>query len=341
MKSRIAVLILIAVIMTFIAGCQGQSGKSNQDLSRRTIVVGVAKPDVRNIQEYVGFSGRLEGIQDVMVFPQMPGTIEKILVNVGDKVTKGQLLVRMDEENLNQVRAQYEAAKQTYERMLSLYQDSLISPQSFDQAKAGFEAAEAGFRQVRDNTELRAPFAGTIVGKYFDEQNVYSPGIRGILRLAVTNKLKLPVNISGADYRKVREEMPVRITTDMFPDTVFIGKIQNLSPGADPITGLFNAEIVLDNKNGLLPVGVFVDARVISSEREDAVIIPRSAIVSDSLAFVYSGGTVTRKVVETGIFRADSVEILSGISPDDYVVNRGALGLRDGAKVETMEEVSR
>jgi RND family efflux transporter MFP subunit len=341
MKSRSVVLILFVVIMVFLVGCQGNPGNAKQETSRNKIVVGIMKPDVRNIEEYVTFSGRLEGIRDVMIFPQIPGTIDKIYVRVGDKVSSSQLLVKMDEENLNQVRAQYEAAKQTFERMRSLYQDSLISPQSFDQARAGFEAAEAGFRQVRNSTELRAPFAGTIVGKYFNELDVYAPGLRGILRLAVIEELKLPVSISSIDFAKVSENMTVRILADVAPDKEFIGRLRNISPGADPITGLFKAEIVIDNKEKLLPVGVFVEARVVAESRENAIIVPRSSIVMDSIAFVYNGGNVSRRVVQTGIVRSDSVEIISGIEPEEEVVYRGALGLRDGAKVERMEEVNR
>lgn len=340
MKSRFTILILIVITASLFVGCQGKPGRLAEDVRRDNIVVGITKPDVRKIEEYVTFSGRLEGIRDVMVFPQMPGTIDEIYVEVGDKVTSGQLLVKMDDENLKQVKAQYEAAKQTYERMLTLYEDSLISPQSFDQAKAAYEAARAGYNQVLENTELRAPFAGKIVGKYFNEQDVYSPGIRGILRLAVTDKLKLPVDISSSDFGRVREDMRVKIKADVAPDTLFLGYLNNISPGADPLTGLFSAEIIVDNDEGLLPVGVFVDARVVAEERDDAIVVPRSAIVMDSLIFTYSNGKVARKVVETGIVRTDSVEILAGIKPDDKIVYRGALGLRDGAEVETMEEVT-
>lgn len=340
MKPRFTILILIVLTISLFIGCQGKIGQKADDVNKMKIVVGVTKPAVRDIEEYVSFSGRLEGIRDVMVFPQIPGTIDEICVEVGDKVSKDQLLVKMDDENLKQVKAQYEVAKQTYERMKTLYEDSLISPQSFDQSKAAYESTRAAYKQVLDNTELRAPFAGTIVGKYFDEQDVYSPGPRGILQLAVTNKLKLPVDISGVDFGRIKEGMSVKITTNVAPDTVFIGKLENLSPGADPITGLFSGDIILDNKKNHLPVGVFVEAKVVVEEHDDAVVVPRDAIVMDSLIFVYNNGKVFRRVIQTGIVRADSVEIKSGIEPDEIIVCKGALGLKDSARVETMEEVT-
>jgi len=339
MKIRITI-VFIVIALAVIIGCDGKSGSSGTIL-KDDIVVKAAKPDVRDIEEYVEFSGRLEGVRDVMIFPQIPGTIDRIYVELGDKVPSGKLLVSMNDETLKQVRAQYDAAKQTFERMKILYNDSLIAPQSYDQAKAGFEAARAGYNKILENTELRAPFAGIIVGKYYDVDDVYSPGMRGILRLAVTDKLKLPVTLAGKDFGRVREGMLVKVTTEVAPDTVFDGTLKNISPGADPITGLFNAEIALDNSGNELPVGVYVQTKIIVLKHEDAIIIPRSAVITDSVVFVFDGGKVQRKVIQPGIFRADSVEILSGITADDIVVYDGALGLRDGAKVVVYKEVVR
>ena len=334
-------LILLSTVLLVLTACDRMPGAKKENNVRENIAVRAKQPEVRDIDRSVSFSGRLEGIRDVMVFPQVPGTIDRIYVKSGDRVGKGKLLVRMDDESLNQTEAQFEAAKQTYERMRRLYEDSLIAPQQFDQAKAQYEAARAGYNRVLDNTELRAPFSGLIVGKYFDEHDVYSPGIRGILRLAKTETLKLPVNISSGDYAQLEEGMTAEVEVETYEDTTFRGELVNISPGADPMTGLFSGEIVMENADGFLPVGVFVDARVSVEVHEDALVVPRSALVSDSLVFVYSGGRVGKRSVRTGITKPEVVEIASGIQVGDSIVYSGALGLRDGAEVDLIEEVSK
>lgn len=336
-KSIIGVILVLMIAALFI-GC----GKGNADakgFDKEKISVKTEPVSIRDLEETVKFSGRLEGRKDIMVFPQMPGTIERIAVDVGDKVEKGRLLVVMSGETLDQTKAQYDAAKRTFDRIKALYEDSLIAPQSYDQAKAGYIAAQAGYKKILDNTELRAPFSGTIVGKYFNEHDVYTPGIRGILRLAKTDQLELPVSIAAKDLVKLSGGMPARIYSEVFYDTVFTGVLENLSPGADPITGLFSGKIVLDNKYGKLPVGVFIDVEVIADIHRNTMVIPRSAVISDSVVFVYSSDKVTRRVIEKGLITSEIVEVISGLEPSDVVVTKGAVGLKEGLDVYVIEEV--
>ncbi len=340
MIKKFALGIAVMIAIAAVVGC-GKDSPNQKSFAKEKISVKVEKIEILDLEETVRFSGRLEGRQDIMVFPQMPGTIEKILVKVGDNVPKGKLLVVMKGETLQQTRAQFNSAKQTYDRMKSLYQDSLIAPQSYDQARAGYLAAEAAYRQVLDNTELRAPFAGTIVGKYFNEHDVYAPGALGILRLAKTDQLKLPITIAAKDFRKLKAGMKARVTTEVFPDTTFEGTLENLSPGADPITGLFSGEIVLNNKDARLPVGVFVTTEVVVDVFANSMVIPRSAVVADSVVFIYDSGKVKSRVIESGLITSQIVEVKSGLESSDMVVTKGALGLKDGLEVYVIEEVAK
>ena len=339
MKKSIIGTILVAVLAVLV-GC-GKSDSATKTFKREKISVKVESVAIRDIEETVAFSGRLEGSKDIMVFPQMPGTIERIYVEVGDKVKTGRLLVRMNGDALKQAEAQYDAAKRTFERMAALHADSLISPQSYDQAKAGYIAAKAGYQRALDNTNLRAPFSGVVVGKYFNEHDVYSPGIRGIIRLAKTDTLKLPVDIAAKDFPKLKEGMPARIHTEINPDTLLKGVLENLSPGADPITGLFSGDILIDNKHSKLPVGIFADADVITDVHKNTMVIPRSSVVSDSVVFVYSSGKVSRKVIEKGLVSSETVEVLSGLDRSDSIVTKGAVGLKDGLEVHVIEEAKK
>ena len=223
MKSKL-LFAAAALLSILLIGCEGE----NESVESSTpFAVPVVTESVRQgeIVEGIMFSGRLKGMRDVMIKPQIPGEIEEIPVRVGQRVQKDTVLVRMDASSLDQARAQYEAAKKTYERMKSLYEDKLIAPQAFDQAKAGYEAANAGYNKVLESTVLRAPFSGTIVGKYFDEHDLYTPGRRGILRLAQTGTLKVPITIAAGDYADLREGMEAMVSVDTRPDEIFRGKL--------------------------------------------------------------------------------------------------------------------
>ncbi len=336
---KLFLLMSMIFALVLLSGCDSNSG-NNKQFDKEDIVVKVTTPEIRTLERFASFSGRLEGAKDVMIFPQMPGTIEKIYVEVGDKVGVGRLLVRMADETLKQTEAQYNVARQTYDRMKALHDDSLIAPQNYDQAKAGYQAAKAGYERVLENTELRAPFAGTIVGKYFNEHDTYAPGRRGILRLAKTKRLKLPIKVATGDYPKLREGMKAHVRLDALPDTIFYGELVNLSPGADPITGLFDADIILDNSGNKLPVGVFVEADIILRSVSNALTIPRSAVISDSIVFVVESGKARRRVVQTGIVRLDIVEVTDGLAPGEVVISEGALGLKNGMAVKATGEVA-
>ncbi len=326
-------------IITLLSGCGAASQKTQQQTNNgpvSEIYVKTATVQKEEIYDSISFSGRLEGNKDVMIMPQIPGKIEEILVGVNDRVLKNDLLVRMNADSLEQVEAQYEAARKSYERFGSLYADKQIAAQVYDQSKAGYESARAAYSQVLGNTELTAPFQGTIVGKYFDENELYSPGRRGILRLAQIEKLKLPITVVAKDYIKLSDGMEARITVEAFSDQIFTGVLRDLSPGADPVTGLFSANIIMDNPDNRLPVGVFATGDVIFQINKDALVIPGTALSADNVVFTLESGRAKRRVVQTGILLADKVEITGGLNEGDTIISEGTLGLEDGMAVKVI-----
>ena len=333
-------ILLAGFVITLFSGCGASSQKAQQKTTDTSTVseIYVKSETIQKEEIYdsVSYSGRLEGNKDIMIMPQIPGEIEDILVRVNDRVSKDDLLVKMNAASLKQVEAQYESARKSYERMKSLYADKLIAPQEYDQIKAGYDAARAAYRQVLDSTELTAPFQGTIVGKYFDDNELYSPGRRGILRLAQIEKLKLPIAVVTKDYIKLSEGMEARIVVEAFPNQVFYGVLRDLSPGADPVTGLFSANIVMDNPDNRLPVGVFATGEVIFKIKENALVIPRTALSADNVVYTIESGRAKRKVVQTGILLADRVEITAGLNEGDTVISEGTLGLEDGMAVKVI-----
>ena len=337
MKFKSITAILLAGFLAFLVfGCNENSKKTDEFIvSAMPVKTEIVRKE--EIYDSISFSGRLKGEKDIMIMPQMPGEIEEILVGVNDRVMKDDLLVRMNAAVLEQTEAQYEAARKSYERMESLYADKLIAPQAYDQAKAGYDTAKAAYRQVLASTELKAPFQGTIVGKYFDEHDLYSPGRRGILRLAQIYTLKLPISVVAKDYTRLREGMEARIKIDLFPGQIFSGYLMELSPGADPVTGLFAGNIIIDNPEGKLPVGIFTKADIILNRKDNSLVIPSTALLSDNVVFILENGKARRRVIQTGIVLTDRVEVTEGLNEGESVIYEGAIGLEDGISVRAIE----
>jgi len=329
-------ILLAGVLVALLSGCN-KSSQNIEDFIESAMFVKTEKVRSEEIYASISFSGRLEGKKDIMIMPQMPGEIEEILVGVNDYVSEGDLLVRMNAAVLEQTAAQYDAARKSYERMESLYADKLISPQAYDQAKAGYETAKAAYNQVLASTELKAPFPGTIVGKYFDEHDLYSPGRRGILRLSQIETLKLPITVVAKDFVKLSEGMEARIYVDVFPEHVFTGTLVDLSPGADPVTGLFAGNIIIDNPDGLLPVGIFTKADIIIDYSNKSLVIPRSAVLQDDVVFIFKDNKAHSRVIQTGIVLSDKIEVINGLDEGDLIIYEGVVGLEDGLSVKAVE----
>lgn len=332
MNRRIKVALVVAAL-ALAMGCGKKTEKANATKIAMPVTISTAK--IGNVEKTIAVSGRLEGGKDVYIAPEMPGTIAKLHAHEGDKVQKGELLVEMKPENLEQVKAQYDNAKKTFDRMKSLLADGAISQQQYDGAKAGYQAAKAAYDQVKRNTKLTAPFSGIVVSRYFDENDMFAPGYKpGILRLARLDKMKLTVRFGEMDFPKLREGLKVVVSIDAYPDSTFTGKLIRLSPGADPLSGTFTGEIEIDNPHNLLTTGLYSSGKVIYQEKDSVLTAPASALLPDSTIFVFKGGTVHEHKVKVGMTDTDAIEILSGIQPGDRVVVTGNIGLRDGMTVK-------
>jgi len=332
MNRRIKVAIIV-VTLALVTGCGKKTEKANATRIAMPVTVSIAK--IGDVKKTIAVSGRLEGEKDVYIAPEMPGTIAKLYAREGDRVKKGETLVEMKPENLEQVKAQYDNAKKTFDRMKSLLADGAISQQQYDGAKAGYQAAKAAYEQIKRNTKLTAPFSGIVVSRYFDENDMFAPGYKpGILRLAKIDKMRLTVRFGEMDFPKLQEGLKVIVSIDAYPDSTFTGKLIRLSPGADPLSGTFTGEIEIDNPHNLLTTGLYASGKVIYQEEDSVLTVPASALLPDSTIFILKDGTAHEHKAKVGMTDTDAIEILSGIQQGDTVVVDGNIGLRDGMTVK-------
>ncbi len=332
-------LVWIALAVAFVfCGCGRRGEKEPSQEVFGALRVSVAKARVADVIKTVRYSGIIKGYREVPVAPGMSSWVTKILVREGEKVRRGQVLVKLSPEQFRQAEAQYKAAKENYERMKRLFEQGSISQQQFDQVEAAYKAARAAYELAAKNTELRAPFDGIVAsvdvqeGEFFNAMMAFG-GTPSVVTVVDVSKVKLEVNVSERDVVRIKPGQMALLHVEAYPDTTFVGEVERVDQVADPKSGTYKVTIVVPNDGGKLRSGMYAVARIVVERADSVLAIPEDAIVEDTLAFVAEGAYAKARRVVLGVQGDSLVEIKEGISPGDRVIVTGTLGLFDGAPI--------
>ena len=311
-------LILFTLTLALLTGC---SEKKVEKTTIEIIPVKVQKMVKENIARTLDYAANLQADEQVFYAPAAMGRIEKIYVEIGDRIKKGQLLVTMDRTNLQQAEVQLKNLETEYNRAKLLNETQSISKQAYDAAITQYDIAKSNVEFLKENTQMLAPFSGVVTGKYFENGEVYTGGAFGgaskpsIITIEKINPLKANVNISEQYYRTIKKGTPVKLKSDIFPDTVFNGTVNIVYPTIDPASRTFTVEVRIPNKDELLRPGMFGTIEFSVGETE-AVVAPAIAILklqgsNDRYVFINENGKAKRVSVELGKRFEDKMELIS------------------------------
>ncbi|KOH42554.1 hypothetical protein NC99_46420 [Sunxiuqinia dokdonensis] len=339
---------LLAVLAISSCSAPKEEAETNTESGRlveRVRVTTLAKEEITRSIEY---SASLEPFNTVHMVPASPGRIEAIHVELGDRVGKGQELVRMNDAQLNQARIQLNNLKADYARLDTLKKLGSIAEQQYEQLQAQYEAAKENVDFLEDNTLLLAPFNGLISGKYHEAGEMYSGspvaeiGKAAILTIIQVDKLKAIVSISEKYFPNIQKGMPVSVTFDVYPGEKFAGQVFRIAPTINPQSRSFEIEVSMDNPAGKLRPGMF--GRVtIGLENTEATVLPALAILKMQgsnvrYLFVERNGKAKRVEVTLGDRFDDKVEVISSeLQSGDQIIVEGQARLLDGALVEVAD----
>ena len=316
-------------------------GEKKQDDTQTTeekVKVNTTIAKLQAVDQLSTYTANIEADILNQITPTIPGRIEKILVEVGQKVSKGQVLVQMESSNLQQQSAQLANLEKDYERYNELLKVGGIAQQQVDQIKTQIDILKAAQRNVKDNTQLRSPINGIITNRNYDNGDVYAQ--RPILTVQQLNPLKAIINVSESYFTKVRVGMPVDIKLDVYENETFTGKVRLVYPTIDAGTHTFGVEVVIDNKDIKVRPGMY--ARVtLNFGTNESIVVPDAAIqkqsgANDKYVFTIENGVAKYNKVELGQRLGDNYEILSGVTPGDEVVTAGQTRLIEGTPVEVI-----
>ncbi|MDP2236217.1 MAG: efflux RND transporter periplasmic adaptor subunit [Bacteroidales bacterium] len=334
----------------FVVSCtNSNSTDAASDKAERAEPVRTMALDYQIIARTVDYTATMLAYEEIHLVPVSPGRIEEIRVEVGSRVNRGDLLVQMDRTQLHQAEIQLKTLETDFKRLDTLQKVGSIPQQQYDQMKAQLDITRSNVEFLKTNTQLKAPFSGVISGKYFESGEMYSGapvptiGKAAIVSLVQIDRLKVLVSISEKYFPLIKSGMETRITSDIYPDKVFNGKIFNIYPTIDPGTRSFNIEIAIDNKEGHLRPGMF--GRVsLDLERVEAILLPAIAVLklqgsNDRYLFKEVNGQAKRISVTLGQRYNDQIEVITDeLERGDNIVVSGQARLLDGMKVEVIKD---
>ncbi|MEX1211320.1 MAG: efflux RND transporter periplasmic adaptor subunit [Balneolaceae bacterium] len=346
-RLRVHPIALFVVVMSLclLQGCGSKESTSENETSDPIVVEGV-RADHQSIRQKVTYTGTLVANRVVNAGSNAPARIEEIFVEEGDRVAVGDPLFRMEENQLRQARIAHETAKREYERLLPLAEEGAVTRQQVEMAKSDLDQAGVNLEVLEENTLFRAPHAGIVSEKWFEEGELYSAaptefGAPGILQLVEMDPLKLIINVNESHLRFLQKGDSVDVRVDAYPGDLYQSIIHRIFPTVDPSNRTARVEIRIDNDSNLLRPGQF--SRVgFHLQTVEGIAIPRAALLrgtssnaQDVLFYVTEDGEAIRQVVSVGPRMDDLVLIEEGLSEGAFVVVKGKQRLENGMQVET------
>jgi len=363
MNNKVAVLIAVALVLVGIGGYwlgqqrgSGGPGKPASPTAAapgpasggpgggapQAVTVEAAKVARAALPQVITAVGSLRSDESVTLRPEVAGRIAAIGFAEGQRVQKGAMLVRLDptvnEAEVRQARANMTLAKSKYDRAVDLAKSNFISGQARDEAESNMKVAEATLAVAEAKlakTEIKAPFSG-IIGLRQVSLGDYVKEGADLVNLEAVDPLKVDFRVPEVYLKQVRAGQALEISLDAVPGRTYSGRVFAINPLFDAAGRAIVIRAQVSNPDTSLRPGMFARVRLITEERQDAIVVPEQALVpfgSEQYVFKVVDGKAQRVRVEIGQRGDGRVEIRQGLAPDDVVIVAGQLKVRDGVAV--------
>lgn len=310
--------------------------------------------EVKPFDHFVELQGDVTTKQNVLIYPEMAGTLIKVNVREGQNVSKGQLLATIDDggmySQLAQMETQLALAKTTFERQERLWEQKIGSEIQYLQAKSAYEAQKSAVNQMKGQLEkfqIRAPFAGIIDNVIKDQGTVVAPAGPGseVFRIINLSDMYVKVDVPETYLSKVTPGKKVKVFFPILNEEMD-SKVRETGNYINPNNRSFTAEVPVPNKGGRVKPNLTAKVSINDYSSKAAILIPQSVISENAegeqyvyVASAINGdniGQVNRVIITTGKTQGDLVEVLTGIKGGDSVVLEGARAVKDGQQVKIL-----
>lgn len=361
------------VATAFTVACTGGSPPAQEPAAAAatplTVDVSVVTATRGTIEQSLDLSGTLAPRARVAVKPRLPGTLERVLVDIGDPVTAGQPVATLDRREIDAqadaaaaavavARAGLETAEASlsnaqleFDRAKVLFDKGALPRQRLDGAQTAHRAAvaqrdlasatlaqaEAAQRRAREfqrDTTLTSPVTGYVVERNYDPGAM--PTDRPVVVVADLRQMKLEAGVSELEAGRLRPGMKARVDVQAKPGQVFEAEVANIAPEVSERNRQFRVELRVPNDNRLLLSGMYASARIIESDQTDALLVPTDAIVTRDgtrVAIRIEGDQAIAVQVTEGARDGRRIQVLSGLKAGDQVLADAKRPIAPGTRV--------
>jgi len=344
----VIIILIIGVLVLLPKIISSETETQNTSTGAKTDIVVPVKAHIVTLEKLsnkVLITGTVLANEEVELISEISGKITKILFKEGAYVSKGQLLIKMYDSDLQaQLRRAESKVKLSEEkefRQRQLRDGNLISQEEYDNTLGELNINKADFDLIKaqvEKTEIRAPFSGVIGLRSVSEGSYVTPAIV-MARLQNLNTIKVDFSIPErySTSVKVGDELEFKVSGST---KIFKAKVYAIEPKIDPDTRTLMIRAICSSVYRELIPGAFADVELALKEINDAILIPTVAIVPElkgQSVYLYKNGTVVQQKVEIGVREETNVQIISGLSKSDTIITSGILQIRPKSKVKISE----
>jgi HlyD family secretion protein len=373
----ISIAIAAAVIAFLAVQVSRKQWQKDEDpnAAGKALPVTIASVVPHEFADEISAVGTLKARDTSPLSPKVAGTVSQVMVDIGDRVKAGDVVIKLDKTNFDlgvkqaraalaaaqaavpQAEAHFEQAEKEYRRAIELLKEKVIPQSRFDASEAAFKSAkEAVFyaRAQRDqakaaletalehlkDTEIRSPISGAVVERTVEIGQAVEPGVQ-LLRIIDQSYLKADIDLPEGDIGRLAPDDTAMIMVDAYPKEVFPGKVVSINPMVDRQTRTFRVRIQVPNQQGKLMDGMFARVRL-SVGRHCALAVPRDALSrlpgsGTYYVFVVEGNKAHKRTVEIRAMDDQFAEVMGGLVENDKVVTSGAGRLQSGMEVSVQD----
>ncbi|MGA7159849.1 MAG: efflux RND transporter periplasmic adaptor subunit [Bacteroidota bacterium] len=338
MRIIVGVVVLFALMIVVLLNNKSKMQAKSKNDEVKFLPVTLVQVQKQVLSEDFSLTGTITAFNDVAVLSETEGRVTKVMVNVGDKVQAGAVLVQVDDElkQASYVAAEvnYQKLKKDLERYEKLYKESSVSNEQLESARLGFKSAEAQYiiaRRQYNDTKIKSPISGIVsarpvdIGAMVQKNNI-------IANVVDISTLKVKLNVAEEDAFKLKVGDTAEVTTDIYPGVTFTGKIATISAKGDE-AHTYPVEVQLANSAAHpLRAGMFGRVSFVSIRSGETLSIPRETLVGstkDAQVFVVEQGIAHLRNVVVGAEVGTNLQVLSGLQNDEEVVLSGQNNLKD------------
>ena len=337
MNKIVTILASMALVVSMASCSEEQTTVQEVEKVEKVQVMKLATTE---IEREVILPTTLEGYDNMKISSSVSGIIDDILVDVGDKVSKNQLLVKMDPTQYTTTKLSYANLGVEMGRMEALKAAGSISQQIYDQTKTQYEQLKEQLALYEKNTFVRADFAGVISARNFEPGELCAG--QPILQLTQINKLKAYINVQENYFPYLKNGMKLTIVSDIYPGKQFPATVEMVYPTIDPSSHTFTVKVTIPNASETLRPGMYVSTSI-PVGKVKGMLVPYQSVLkligsNERYVFVNDGGKAKRVTVTLGKRFDRDVEIISEeLKEGDELIVVGQGRLVDGVKLEIVK----